>query len=303
MTQLYWQVYLNLERELLALADTIYIDDKQQEVYSMRIADLLIRTVIEIEALAKELYLNNGGVVVPNDEMYFDTVCMAYLDGLWKLDKKVVQVVSPNIYLEKNENKILYPLHKASKRGTSSADWNKAYQAVKHNRVKELSKGSLKNLLHGLAALYVLNLYYKDERIEGLQANDKSKVDRSFGSKLFAVKIHGVNSLKSDGTYTKSADYDESVYIEDHEPNSKKTVLEVIAKLKEYERTATIAEIEKLAKEKLSRGEHITQEWVNSIKPNITSKIFPIKDYKLAKQINDGLGQLRFDIVLNKQQY
>ena len=109
MTQLYWQVYLNLERELLALADTIYIDDKQQEVYSMRIADLLIRTVIEIEALAKELYLNNGGAVVPNDEMYFDTVCMAYLDGLWKLDKKVVQVVSPNIYLEKNENNSLSP--------------------------------------------------------------------------------------------------------------------------------------------------------------------------------------------------
>lgn len=303
MTQLYWQVYLNLERELLALADTIYIDDKQQEVYSMRIADLLIRTVIEIEALAKELYLNNGGAVVPNDEMYFDTVCMAYLDGLWKLDKKVVQVVSPNIYLEKNENKNLSPLHKASKRGSSSADWNKAYQAVKHNRVKELSKGSLKNLLHALAALYVLNLYYRDEKYSKLSHSDKSNVSGNFGSSLFAVKIHKENELKADGSYTKHADYDECVYIEDHEPNSKKAVLEVIAKLNEYERTATIAEIEKQAKEKISRGEHITQEWVNSIKSNITSKIFPIKDYKLAKQLNDALRQLCFDIVLNKQQY
>ena len=142
MTTLYWQVYKNLEREFLALADTIHINDSQQEVYSMKIADLLIRTVIEIEAIAKELYLANGGAVVPDEEMYFDTVCMNHLNTLWNLDAKVVMVVSPNIYFEKDENKILRPLHKAHKRGTSSSDWNKAYQAVKHNRVKELANGS-----------------------------------------------------------------------------------------------------------------------------------------------------------------
>jgi hypothetical protein len=46
MTQLYWQVYLDLERELFGLAETIYINDEQQDVYSLRIADLLIRTVL-----------------------------------------------------------------------------------------------------------------------------------------------------------------------------------------------------------------------------------------------------------------
>ena len=303
MTQLYWQVYLNLERELLGLADTIFINDEQQDVYSMRIADLLIRTVIEIEALAKELYLTNGGAVVPDEEMYFDTVCMAHLDGLWNLDKKVVLVVSPSIYFEKEENKEFCPLHKASKRGTSSADWNKAYQAVKHNRVKELSKGSLTNLIHGLAALYVLNLYYRDERINSLSSSDKANVNRGFGSSLFAIKIHRENGLRADGTYTKSADYDECVYIEDHEPTSKKTAMEAIVSLNEYERTATIAELEKQIREKASRGEEITQEWVDTIKSDVISNIFPIKDYKLGKQITDGLTNLRYDIVLNKQQY
>lgn len=303
MTQLYWQVYLNLERELLGLADTIFINDEQQNVYSMRIADLLIRTVIEIEALAKELYLNNGGAVVPDDEMYFDTVCMAHLDGLWDLEKKVVQVVSPSIYFEKEENKEFCPLHKASKRGTSSADWNKAYQAVKHNRVKELSKGSIKNLIHGLAALYVLNLYYRNERINGLSGSDKANVNRGFGSSLFAIKIHRENGLKADGTYTKSADFDECVYIEDHEPTSKKTAMEAMASLNEYERTATIAELQKQIEEKAARGEEITQEWIESIKSGIISKIFPIKDYNLGKQISDGLSHLRYDIVLNKKQY
>lgn len=303
MTQLYWQVYLNLERELLGLADTIHINDEQQNVYSMRIADLLIRTVIEIESLAKELYLTNGGAVVPDEEMYFDTVCMAHLDGLWNLDKKVVQVVSPSLYFEKEENKEFCPLHKASKRGTSSADWNKAYQAVKHNRVKELSKGSLKNLIHGMAALYVLNLYYRDERINGLSGSDKDNINRGFGSSLFAVKIHKVNNLRADGTYTKRTDYDECVYIEDHEPTSKKTAMEAMASLNEYERTAAVAELEKQIKEKAARGEQITQEWVEAIKANVFSKFFPIKDYNLGKQLTDGLSHLRYNIVLNKQQY
>ena len=133
MTQLYWQVYNNLEQDFLSLSEIIFIDDSQQNVYSMRIADLLIRTVIEIEALSKELYLENSGTPVPDEEMYFDTVCIKYLNDLWQLDKKLVYVVSPNIYFKKEENKVLRPIHKAMRRGTSSSDWNKAYQAVKHN--------------------------------------------------------------------------------------------------------------------------------------------------------------------------
>ena len=44
-TNLYWQVYVNLEREFLLLADAIHVDDIQQTVYSMKIADMIIRTV------------------------------------------------------------------------------------------------------------------------------------------------------------------------------------------------------------------------------------------------------------------
>lgn len=302
-TSLYWQVYLNLEKEVLALADTIYINDAQQEVFSMRIADLLIRTVIEIEAIAKELYLSNGGAVMSDEDMYFDTVCMAHLNELWDLDKKVVQVVSPNIYFEIEENKVLRPLHKAHKRGSSSADWNKAYQAVKHNRVKELSKGNIRNLLHGLAALFILNLYYRDEKYTSLSNQDKSNVSSSFGSKLFAIKIHNVNGLRSDGVYTLNADYDECVYIQDHEPASKKVAMDAMATMNDYVKRETIAELNKAIKAKTERGEEITHEWVNQERANVNKRILPIKDYKLGKQITDGLAQIRYNVVLNKKQY
>lgn len=42
----------------------------------MRIADLLTRTVIEIEAIAKELYIDNGGLSMDEKEMFFDTVSL-----------------------------------------------------------------------------------------------------------------------------------------------------------------------------------------------------------------------------------
>ena len=283
MTTLYWQVFKNLEREFQELADTIYINDAQQEVYSMKIADLLIRTVIEIEALAKELYLANEGPVLPDEDMYFDTVCMNHLNGLWNLDAKVVQVVSPNVYFDREENKVLRPLHKAHKRGTSSSDWNKAYQAVKHNRVKELSKGSIKHFLHGLAALYLLNLYYKDEQLNNLSEKDKGLVDRSFGSSLFAIKLHSISGLSVDGTYNKQVDYDECTYIIDY--------------------NQALLELERLMREKAANGEIPTQEWVDQMRSQAIKNALPIKDYKLGKRFTDGLNGLLFNAVLNKQQY
>lgn len=304
MTQLYWQVYKNLEREFLSLADTIYINDKQQDVYSMRIADLLIKTIIEVEALSKELYLLNGGdAEMADEDMYFDTVCIKYLNDLWNLDAKVVMVVSPDVYFDKEENKVLRPLHNAFKRG--KCDWKKAYQDVKHNRVKKLDRGSIKHLIRGLAALYVLNLYYKDVHYIGLKESVKSEMNLSFGSDLFSVKIHKLSGLMTDGIYPKKPEYEESVYIEDYEAKSKEIALASLQKLNEHIAQGTAEEILRMAKEKLARGEDITEDWVRQARVDtaIVKKVLPIKDYKLAKNIQDGLSGLLYNIVLNKQQY
>ena len=60
--EIFWQTYLNLEKELLEVAKYIYItdeiNDNQLKVYSPHLADLLVRTCIEIEALSKELYFD-----------------------------------------------------------------------------------------------------------------------------------------------------------------------------------------------------------------------------------------------------
>lgn len=191
---LFWPVYKNLEKEVLGLTKYIHIDDNQQDVYSMHIAELIIRCAIEIESLAKELYWINGGSKVYDEEtgkerdLYFDTDCMNYLNNIWGICKKKIIISCIDMYFKEKENKIIAPLHKAHKRGSSGAIWNKAYQAVKHDRKNSLAKATIKNLLHALGALYILNLYYKDD-VHKLSANDSAKhvLDKELGSEIFAV--------------------------------------------------------------------------------------------------------------------
>lgn len=132
MNNLYWNIYRSLERELLDIADTIHIDDKQLSTYSMRIANLLVRTVIEIESISKELYFREGGVQpAQGNDLYFDTDCLALLENKWTLSKKVVMISSPMLYTIDPSNQRFTPLHKASRRGTSSSDWKKGISSSK----------------------------------------------------------------------------------------------------------------------------------------------------------------------------
>lgn len=142
MTNLYWPIYKKIEKEIVELSNHIHFDDNQLSVYSVKIVELLIRCVVEIEAISKDLYLKNGGAIPTGRVLYYDTDCLNLLEGIWELSKKQVIVSSANFYFQDNNNKILYPLRKANKRSTSGADWAKAYQAVKHNRSLNLSKGN-----------------------------------------------------------------------------------------------------------------------------------------------------------------
>jgi len=191
---LYWPVYKNLEKEFLKLANYIHFSDDQLGTYSMYIADLIVRCSVEIESLSKELYCMLGGNMSPTDsegnnrDLYFDTDCLDLLEQTWILSKKQIAVSAINFYFVDEKNTILTPLHKAHKRGTSGSKWKQAYQAVKHDRRNSLKKASIENLLHALGALYILNLYSRDERtdIGRVYLNDHN-FDSRVGSEIFSA--------------------------------------------------------------------------------------------------------------------
>lgn len=204
-SEMFWQVYLNLEDEIINISKYIYFTDNTIKIngktnqveavdnetqlltYSSYIADLLVRCCVEIEAISKELYFENGGTKQRGStDVYFDTDCIALLNQLWGITQKEVIVSSALFNFTKDENRILTPLKGAEKR--SKTYWAKSYQAVKHDRYNSLYLGNVKALLQSMAALFLLNIYYKDMRLSSTYLAYK-QLDMSFGSKIFSLKL------------------------------------------------------------------------------------------------------------------
>lgn len=231
---LYWPVYKNLEKEFLKLADYIHFSDDQLGTYSMFIADLIVRCSVEIEAISKELYCMLGGNMSPTDpqgnnrDLYFDTDCLDLLEQKWILSKKQIAVSAVNFYLADKKYKELTPLYKACKRGTSGSKWKQAYQAVKHDRRNSLKKASIENLLQALGALYILNLYYRDERMDigRVYLNDHN-FDSRVGSEIFSVHYCQAITLSMSPNMNDSCinpplgnELEKSIYIVKYDDNS-----------------------------------------------------------------------------------
>lgn len=216
MNNLYWTIYKNLENELMSMTYQIHFDDEQINVYSEKFIDILLRTSIEIEALSKELYLSNGGNPIEKEQdMYFDTVCLDYLENQWQLSRKEVSVTGFNFFFEKEENIKLTPLKKANKRGDSGSDWKKAYQAVKHNRNSSYKKANMKTCIQALAALFILNLYYKFNNKEiscGTEINPK-EIDENFGSSIFTPNKSRVVFDIPTGNVDDKSKHEKSVFL------------------------------------------------------------------------------------------
>lgn len=308
MSNLYWNVYRSLERELLDIADTIHIDDEQLSTYSTRIANLLVRTVIEIESISKELYVREGGAQpAQGNDLYFDTDCLALLESKWTLSKKVVMISSPILYTIKPENQRFTPLHKASKRGTSGSDWKKAYQAVKHNRSRSLSQGNIRHFIRALGALFLLNLYYQDQGFDlGMDVTAKS-FDVSLGSSLFSIELHPF--LKDlNGGCTKRENYEQCTYIICSTQKSKELFQEALA------------EATKIAADRASSS---LQQDRESLSPSLTTderskkekeledryRIDYTDQYLIPAFLEDGgplskaVMHIKYEVLLNKNQF
>lgn len=209
MNNLYWSIYRNLEKELISLTNIIHFDDEQLKCYSTKLVELLLRISIEIESISKQLYIKNNGKLFENEtDMYFDTVCLNHLNNLFNIADKAIFISNPNVFFEKEENIKLKPLKKSFKRGSSGCDWKRAYQSIKHNRSSNFKSGNLKNVIRALGALYILNIYYKDESFNLNNEFELNHFDSSLGSEFFTVKIN-----KDTSSLTENPKYDiEAIY-------------------------------------------------------------------------------------------
>lgn len=216
---LFWPVYKNLENEVIGMTSFIQFDDSQIKTYSPKFVDLLLRISIEIEAIAKQLYFLNGGTPVADEsELYFDTVCLKFLEDKWKLSQKEITITGLGFYFVNVENQTYRPLHKAYKRGSSGSNWKKAYQAVKHNRSQNYKSANMINCLQALGALFILNLYLKDDEIYYGSEQNHKEIDLNFDSKIFTPKCGKYLFTVPDGLIRDN--FDKYIFIQIYGNNS-----------------------------------------------------------------------------------
>lgn len=236
-SDIFWQTYLNLEKEMIEVSKYIFITDEitvrkngvettqsydaQMNTFSPHLADLLVRCCVQIEAISKELYHANGGTKPRGDKtLFFDEDCLKLIDIKWNTHNKRVLVVAPFFNLTKDKNRVLRPLKEAHKR--SEAYWAKAYQAVKHDRFASLSYGNVKAVLHALAALYLLNVYYRNDSWV-IPYKDLHKMDYSLNSSIFAL-----NPPKTDQPwYGNEPQQSESPYVVTYKAEDYKRIEEM----------------------------------------------------------------------------
>ena len=332
---LYWPVYKQLEKEVIDLTRFIQFDDRQLGTYSLTMAELIIRCTVEIEAITKELYLREGGEPNPTEQilvkktalesdststseqeiqaevqtvprrLYFDTDCTRLLVEKWAIDRKEIIIHSPNMYFSENR-RVLIPLHKAHRRGSSGAKWEQAYQAIKHNRSQSMDKANVENLLNVLGALFILNIYYFDETywIESPLQN-RSKFDPQV-SEIFTAPVYdGTNiamSAQMGDAQNEGVDLQEAekyVFIKKLTADACRNIHDAMSadELRFYFEVTTSEKYKTYIKE---HPEDSAKSYID-IAPKLGFKsylYFTGSTSRSGKAINDNLGQQ--EVVLNK---
>jgi len=249
MINLYWPIYKNLESEFNKLMFEIHINDEQLKVYSPKIGDLITRAVMDIESITNDLYFINGGI----EKAYFkyDEDGLKYLEKTFALSQKVVNITSTNCYIT---DRVLIPFKKNETRtnGTRQTySWNNAYQNIKHDRAKNLRFASIKYLFDAMAALYLLNIYFKDEEFDVGKETGGLTFPHSQGSDIFSIMLYtGSAGLSVDKSFHKSEDFNKYVYrVAAHDNATTDSALEAMKEADEKKKQLLLHHVATLASE------------------------------------------------------
>lgn len=172
-SNLYFPVYRNIENEVIELSKGIYFSDEQLKVYSIKISELLSRCLTEIESLYKDLYRRLHDNHSPKNI----GDAWRLLEQEWNLSTKQLAVTSDNFFFDKSFQPYVTPFEYTN---GSANDFYSAYNAIKHDRAKNLPKANLNALIRALGALYILNIYYSNQPLPSVAFTPK-KADRVAG--------------------------------------------------------------------------------------------------------------------------
>lgn len=297
----YWPIYKRLEQSFEELTYNIHICDEQLDVYSSTIADMLIRIGTEIEAISKAIYIRHFDPNAKAKDIKFDYCAIKKFVGEWKLDQKVVILSHLNCFCKNKQYRPFVKDEQNASNGKMTFSWNNAYQHLKHDREQSFSKGNLRYLLSGMAALFVLNLYYKDEIFDLGADHSANSFDPSLGSSVFSIQISPATAWDGHGNRHQAPDFSEAIYFVDREAEYARNYQEAAAKFNEAYNNEIINTKE--AKEAIL---NVTKEQLAD--PNWLQKSIPSNVYmKCAQKAQQTapmlIGEGKYQALINRNQF
>ena len=198
VVDLNWNIYTNLENEVVSLTRYIQFDDANKRTYSIYMAEIILRISAEIESLCKDLYATLG-CVHSGSRFNFDDPCIKEFVRRWNIDKKAVDIIHPSIIFSNRE---IFPFANATQRTTTPGAnvWKSAYNDIKHNLRSKMASANIGVLVEELAALFLLNVYSRGLVNATINISDRHGAegfDATFGSSVFAVKVSKLLDAKS----------------------------------------------------------------------------------------------------------
>lgn len=186
--KVYNQIYKSIEAEVIDLAFSITLSEGQKNVYSPKIADLVLRAASLLESALKYSYSldNEKDEKVNYDSnevmkvLRLDDSKMAYVHwNLYDIKKKKF------IPFVKNEERVTKDLKNVGISGNQNYSWNNAYQSLRHKFVESIPHyGNVYYLFEVLSALFIV-LDGQPEIFSNLTKND----DGSYGGMVSARSL------------------------------------------------------------------------------------------------------------------
>lgn len=174
--RLFFQIYQSLENELLEMTDYIHFSDKNLDVYSVKLANFILRANVECESLLKELFKTTDyyeSLSEKDKKKKLDNSTFVQVNKEYNLLEKKVFIASERFFFEEKYSEPFTPF----KYNKNNRDLHKIYNSIKHDRVNNLHKADLETAINVLAVMFILNLYFYPELVYRDQ-DDRSKIFR-----------------------------------------------------------------------------------------------------------------------------
>jgi len=148
---MHWQYYLSIENMLVKTNQYVTHSDKNKNIYSDEFSSILLLSCSELDSLFKQLCINNG---IQSKGKYFNM-------------EDYAQVIEKNFSNDfglatgtrtiNDDNIDIFPFKNIdAAKPYANLKWWKDYQSIKHDRIKNVTKGNLINVVNSVAAQYLI---------------------------------------------------------------------------------------------------------------------------------------------------